>query len=83
MRSNRSVLVLLAMAGIMIASSCVKKYTCQCVVKYSGSPGLPDSSIHEFDIHDTKKAAESVCKDESYDHSEPNGIKTTETCKLY
>ncbi|MCF8450393.1 MAG: hypothetical protein K9G49_11035 [Taibaiella sp.] len=77
-----SVLLLLAVAGIVGMSSCVKKYTCQCSIVYSGAPGLPDSTTNEYDINDTKKAAESLCEDASFEKIE-NGIKIVETCKLY
>ncbi len=63
-------------------SSCTKKYTCQCSIKYSGAPGLPDSTTNEYEIIDSKKNAEKLCKDESFEKEE-NGIKVVETCKLY
>lgn len=74
--------LIIAFFCIVATSSCVKKYTCQCVIKYSGVPGLPDSAIQEYDITDKKSNAESACKAESYTH-DANGIHTEETCKLY
>ncbi|GAA4467200.1 hypothetical protein GCM10023093_22650 [Nemorincola caseinilytica] len=65
-------------------SSCSKKYICQCKIQYSGVPGLPDSSVKEFDIYNSKSAAESLCKEESYENTDPaTGIKVKETCVLY
>jgi hypothetical protein len=63
-------------------NSCTKKYICHCDIKYSGAPGLPDSSAQEYDITDTKDGATSKCKAESgtFDN---NGIHTTESCYLY
>lgn len=82
MRLGSSVVLVLTIAGVLAMSSCTKKYTCQCVIKYSGAPGLPDSVVTEFEIIDKKKAATATCKEESYEHNE-NGIKIVETCKLY
>jgi hypothetical protein len=82
MKMRGSVLLLLAVAGIVGMSSCVKKYTCQCSIVYSGAPGLPDSTVNEYEITDKKEAAESLCKDASYEKVE-NGIKIVEKCKLY
>lgn len=82
MRFRSSVVLLLAVAGVMAMSSCTKKYTCQCVIKYSGAPGLPDSVVNEYEMIDKKKSAESACKEESFTKEE-NGIKVEETCKLF
>jgi len=43
---------------------------------------MPDSTVKEYEIVDSKKKAESLCKDQTYE-KEANGIKLTETCKLY
>ena len=84
MRSRGSVLLLLAVFGTIFMTSCSKKYICQCKIMYSGSPGLPDSTANEFDIYNTKSAAESICKEESYENTDSNtGIKVKETCVLY
>ncbi len=82
MKFRLSIILVMAFAGIISMSSCVKKYTCQCVVKYSGIPGLPDSTMQEYDITDSKSGADSKCKGESYSH-DANGIHTQETCQLY
>ena len=78
----RTLLVLtLISAGILSMTSCVKNYTCTCTIKYSGYPGLPDSTIKEFEIKDTQAGAKDACKKESYSHDE-NGIHTDESCVL-
>jgi len=63
-------------------ASCTREYTCQCWIKYSGAPGLPDSTLHEYPIRDSKKNAKKICKDNSY-QAEQNGIQTKEDCALY
>jgi hypothetical protein len=75
-------LLAVAFAGVISMSSCVKEYTCQCVIKYSGVPGLPDSVVNEYSIQDTKSGAEQKCKDESGTYN-TNGVQTVEACKLY
>ena len=82
MKFRLSIILVLAFYGTIAMSSCVKKYTCQCVIKYSGTPGLPDSLVNEYDVTDSKKGAEDVCKKESYSH-DSNGVHTVETCRLY
>jgi hypothetical protein len=63
-------------------SSCTKDYICQCTIKYSGQPGLPDSVVKEYPIKDKKKDAKSVCEANSGTYR--NGeILTQETCTLY
>ena len=78
------VLIILAItfAGIFSMTSCVKEYTCRCTIKYSGVPGLPDSSINEFTIKDTKSKAETNCKAGSA-VIDKNNVHTVENCKLY
>lgn len=82
MKLRNTLLSILAAGAIFSTTSCMKNYTCQCAVKYSGYPGLPDSSAREYKIYNTKSAAESICKDNSIDKTN-NGIKTLEVCKLY
>lgn len=81
MRSQR-LLIFIALAGIVSMSSCIKSYTCHCDIKYTGAPGLPDSTFKEYEVKDLKSGAESKCKDESGLY-ENNGIKAVETCYLY
>jgi hypothetical protein len=82
MTSRGFVLLLLAISGTLLLNSCTKKYTCQCSIKYSGMPGLPDSTVNEYEIINSKANAEKICKDASFE-KEQNGIKVVETCKLY
>ncbi|GAA4448236.1 hypothetical protein [Rurimicrobium arvi] len=63
-------------------SSCTQEYRCQCTIKYSGMAGLPDSSMNEYTIKDTKKKAQSLCKENSVT-MDKNGVTTTETCQLF
>jgi len=69
----------LIMAGL---SSCTRDYICQCTIKYTGQPGLPDSVVREYPIKDTKKKAKSVCEGNSATYT-TGEITTTETCRLY
>jgi len=80
--SLKSTLLLGVAALSLICSSCVREYTCQCRIKYSGQPGLPDSLVREYSIRNKKDAAKSLCEGNSM-HSETNGIKTDEDCALY
>jgi hypothetical protein len=76
--------LLVAMAFVLLTgtSSCIKKYTCHCDIKYSGAPGLPSPSVQEYSITDSKDAAKSKCSSNSqtYDNG---GIHTDENCYLY
>lgn len=74
---------LLLIFTVMIGmSSCVRNYTCQCTIKYTGAPGLPDTIIKQYDIKDTKKNAKSSCQANSKTFDN-NGIHTDESCDLY
>lgn len=77
--SNIVVALLIAVTAL---SSCTRDYICQCTIKYSGQPGLPDSSMKEYPVKDTKKKAKSVCESNSGNY-ETNGIRAEETCRLY
>ena len=66
----------------VFSMSCTKSYTCSCVIKYSGYPGLPDSVINTYSITDTKSNAKSKCSKNSGTFTN-NNIKTVETCTLY
>jgi len=81
MKFTATILLTLAIAGACL-TSCTKSYTCHCNIKYSGTPGLPDSSVQEYTIQDTKSGAKAKCDAESgkYVH---NGIESVETCFLY
>lgn len=67
---------------ITVASSCTRDYICQCTIKYSGQPGLPDSLIREYPIKDTKKNAKSTCEGNSGTY-DTEGIRAEEDCRLY
>jgi hypothetical protein len=82
MRLRLSLLVALAFVLMTGMSSCVKKYTCQCNINYTGAPGLPGSVTESYDITDTKANAKSKCSAQSATYNN-NGIQTVETCTLY
>ncbi|MCC6185717.1 MAG: hypothetical protein IT256_01050 [Chitinophagaceae bacterium] len=67
---------------VLAASSCTKEYTCQCTIKYTGVAGLPDSSINEYQVRDTKSKAKSMCEGSSATFEKDN-VTTTETCLLF
>jgi hypothetical protein len=81
MKFRPFVLSILVIAVVALAS-CTKNYTCHCNIYYSGYPGLPDSSVQEYGITDTKSNATSKCKAQSGTYSN-NGISTVETCYIY
>jgi hypothetical protein len=72
----------LALFMVVGMSSCVRDYICRCDKKYTGYPGLPDSSYVEYPITDKKDQAKSLCEGASF-NAELNGIKTEENCHLY
>lgn len=74
-------LLVVAFIGLVSLNSCVKKYTCHCVIKYSGVPGIPDSTAVEYEITDNKDGAKSKCEAESATFDN-NNIHTVETCIL-
>ena len=75
---------LLLLGGITVlgGTSCVRDYTCQCDIKYTGQPGLPDSLTKEYPIRDTKSKAKSLCEANS-SSADANGIHTEEKCHLF
>ena len=77
-----SFLLFIALAVVVCMSSCIKNYTCHCDIKYTGAPGLPDSTSQEYDIKDTKSNAKSKCTSESGNYTN-NYVNTSETCYLY
>ncbi len=75
--------LLMAAAFLAIGfSSCTRDFICQCTISYSGQPGLPDTTIREYPIKDTKKNAQSACEGNSSTY-EIGDIKTVEDCSLY
>jgi hypothetical protein len=89
MRFRRPFIFLaMLLAGSLSMTSCVKNYTCQCVIKYGGYPGLPDSVINTYTITNDKTDAQSKCKNEAFNASNTPyvnnaAITATETCILY
>jgi len=81
MKFRRTLLLASAIACLLSYSSCIKRYTCSCIIKYNGAPGLPDSVTRDFEIRDTKSKAESKCSDESGSYN-TNNITSVETCEL-
>lgn len=71
-----------ALVAIVGASSCTKEYTCQCTISYSGVAGMPDTTINEYPVRDTKKNAKSICESNSAKFTKDN-VQTVETCKLF
>lgn len=82
MKLRTGLLVAIASVFIFGLSSCTRDYICQCEIAYSGKPGLPDTLVTEYTLTDTKKNAESLCKENSNESTE-DGITTVETCGLY
>ncbi len=80
----RSTLLLGTLCLVFACSSCVREYTCQCKIKYSGQPGLPDSTIREYPIRNSKDKAQALCEQNS-SHTTDNSshITTDEDCKLF
>ncbi len=66
----------------LLMSSCTREYTCRCTWSHSGSPGLPQGDVREYPITDSKKNAESKCKNNSRKYDD-NGIETYEDCVLF
>jgi len=80
----RAALLPLALLTVIGATSCVREYTCQCMIKYSGQPGLPDSFMREYSIRDTKDKAKELCKANSFTATDAkSNITTQENCDLY
>ncbi len=82
MKLRPVILLAAAFVCMMSYSSCVKKYICHCDIKYSGYPGLPDSTYKEFDVTDSKSNAKSTCEKESGSRTD-NGVTSVENCYLY
>jgi hypothetical protein len=79
---NKS-LAILVVVLLACMSSCTREYICQCRIKYTGAtPGLPDSTVVEFKVKNTRKEAQAQCKANSL-VSTKDGVTLTETCELY
>lgn len=77
-------LLTITIGGLFIfsTSSCTREYTCQCVMSYTGAPGLPDTTVREYSIRDTRKKAEDLCQGNSKVYQEGT-ITTHEDCDLW
>lgn len=75
-------IALSAFVLLLSVSSCTREYTCQCKMTYSGAPGLPQGQVREYPITDSKKNAESSCKNSSKTY-DAGGIHTIEECDLF
>lgn len=82
MKSRFSLFIAVSVFMLIGFSSCVREYTCQCGIKYTGQPGLPDSTTNSYTIKDTKKKAKAACESHSGEYQNGN-IKTVENCMLY
>jgi len=82
MKLRFSAILAVAFLTVTALSSCTREYICQCTIKYSGEPGLPDSTVREYEIKDTKKKAKSACEANSGTYTTGN-VKTEETCKIF
>lgn len=82
MKYFKSLVLCTAVLALMMSSACTKEYVCQCNVKYNGAVGMPDSTMKEYPIRDTKKKAQSLCKENSAKYNKDN-IDMVETCVLY
>lgn len=65
----------------MLFTSCVREYTCECKISFSGQPGLPDPYTRDYSLSNTRKKAVKECEELSRTYSD-GGITTTEECKL-
>lgn len=75
----------LSIIGLLLAitmTSCVRDYTCQCKITFSGKPGLPEPQIREYSVSNTLKEAKKECSDRSQIYI-VDGVTTTEECELY
>jgi hypothetical protein len=78
----KKITVLLFVIAVL-GTSCTREFICQCHVSYSGKvPGLPDSTLTETVIKNTRSQAEKNCKANSTSTT-TNGITVTESCNLY
>ncbi len=81
MKILNTILIASAISAFTLFSACTKEYTCQCTIRFSGTPGMPDSLATEYPITDTKKKAKSACEAKSTSFQKDD-VKTVETCEL-
>ncbi|HLU16719.1 MAG TPA: hypothetical protein VKZ76_01585 [Edaphocola sp.] len=79
-RIGTVLLVVLAISTGM--TSCVKNYTCKCDIRYEGQPGLPAPTSREYEIKDTHKNAQDLCRSASKVETHM-GVTTIEECDLF
>jgi len=77
-----SLLLVAPVAILLFATSCVREYSCQCKMTYTGAPGLPEGEVRSYQIKDTQKKAKDKCTSSSKTY-DANGIHTVENCELF
>jgi hypothetical protein len=82
MKLRFSILLIAVFVSMTVFSSCTREYICQCSIKYTGAPGLPDSTVREYTIKDTKKKAKSTCEANSGTYT-TGDITAEEECHIY
>ncbi len=76
-------LTVLAFLVVVAFTSCTREYICQCKIKYSGPvPGLPDSTLTETVLKNTKAGAKANCTANSSTTTQDQ-VTLTQTCELY
>lgn len=81
---RRTLIIVTSLILMCSLNSCVREYYCQCHISFSGATNLPDTTMNEYIIKDTKDNAEKLCEGASTSSSDPiTGIKTTERCSLF
>jgi len=81
-KRSTSLLIALCAFVLMAATSCTREYVCQCKMTYTGAPGLPQGTVREYSITDTKKNARSACQASSKTY-DAGGVHTVEECDLF
>lgn len=77
-----SLLLALPVVMLIFATSCVREYSCQCKMTYTGAPGLPEGEARSYKIKDTQTKAKETCRNSSKTYDK-NGIHTVEECELF
>ncbi len=81
--SMKKILPILVLSILLSTSSCTREYICQCTINYTGNPpGLPETTVVEFKIKDSKKEAIKKCEANSTT-STKDGITLDEACRIY
>ena len=82
MKLRLSLLVAIGFIILVGMSSCVRTYTCQCYISYSGQPGLPDTLLQEYQIKGIKSQAKTDCQSHNMNKT-TNGVTANVNCDLY